>query len=217
MQQLIGVYGASGFGKQVMSLVQIQFSDLDQQNIVFIDDSSDLVTLMGHRILNYNEFLEHSFEHKRVTIAIADSKVRELLSNKLARDDIEVLAIQSESSILSDYTKLAEGSTLCNYVCITEDSKIGKFFHANIYSYVGHDCVIGEYVTFGPRVSCNGNVHIHDHVYIGTGAIIKQGTPEKPLIIGEGAFIGMGAVVTKDVPPGTLAVGKPARAFALNK
>ena len=217
MQQLIGVYGASGFGKQVMSLVKIQYTHLDQRNIVFIDDSSDLVTLMGHQILDYNEFLAHSSDHKEVTIAIANSKVRELLANKLAKDNIKTFAIHSNNSILSDYSELAEGSILCNFVYITEDSKIGKFFHANIYSYVGHDCVIGDYVTFGPRVSCNGNIHIHDHVYIGTGAIIKQGTPDKPLIIGEGAFIGMGAVVNKDVSPGKVAVGNPARAFVLNK
>jgi acetyltransferase-like isoleucine patch superfamily enzyme len=41
------------------------------------------------------------------------------------------------------------------------------------------------------------NIHIEDHAYIGTGAIIKQGTPDKPLVIGKGAVIGMGAVVTK--------------------
>ena len=91
---------------------------------------------------------------------------------------------------------------------------IGTHFHANIYSYVAHDCVIGDYVTFAPRVSCNGNVHIEDDVYIGTGAVIEQGTPDKPLVIGKGATIGMGAVVTKDVPPGAVVVGNPARVRA---
>ncbi len=36
-----------------------------------------------------------------------------------------------------------------------------------------------------------------DHAYIGTGAVIKQGTPDQPLVIGKGAVVGMGAVVTK--------------------
>ncbi len=41
---------------------------------------------------------------------------------------------------------------------------------------------------------------LNDHAYIGTGAVIKQGTPDKPLMIGKGAVVGMGAVVTKSVP-----------------
>ena len=106
---------------------------------------------------------------------------------------------------------MSEGSVLSAFVDITSNVKIGRCFHANTYSYVGHDCVIGDYVTFAPRVSCNGNVHIHDHAYIGTGAIIKQGTPDKPLVIGQGAVVGMGAVVTKDVPPGATVVGNPAK------
>ena len=68
-----------------------------------------------------------------------------------------------------------------------------------------------EVPTFAPAVKCNGNVHIGDHAYIGTGAILKQGTPDKPLRIGAGAVVGMGAVVTKDVPDGVTVIGNPAR------
>jgi acetyltransferase-like isoleucine patch superfamily enzyme len=58
---------------------------------------------------------------------------------------------------------------------------------------------------------CNGNVRIENHVYIGAGAILRQGTESKPLVIGEGAVVGMGSVVTKDVPANTTVVGNPAR------
>ncbi|MNE26870.1 2,3,4,5-tetrahydropyridine-2,6-dicarboxylate N-acetyltransferase [compost metagenome] len=66
-------------------------------------------------------------------------------------------------------------------------------------------------MTFAPAVKCNGNIHIEDHAYIGAGAVIKQGTPDKPLVIGKGAIVGMGAVVTKSVPAGVTVVGNPAR------
>lgn len=42
MKQLIGVYGASGFGKEVIPLVRLQYPDLDKQCFVFIDDGGDL-------------------------------------------------------------------------------------------------------------------------------------------------------------------------------
>jgi acetyltransferase-like isoleucine patch superfamily enzyme len=110
-----------------------------------------------------------------------------------------------------DQVDVGEGGILCHFVQLTSNIRIGKQFHANISSYIAHDCVIGDYVTLAPGVRCNGNVHIEDHAYIGTGAILKQGTPDKPLVIGAGAVVGMGAVVTKSVPPGVTVIGNPAK------
>lgn len=214
MQELVGVYGASGFGKEIMPLARLQYPNLDKQCFVFIDDSSDLTELNAYKVLSYDAFLQNSAVKKQVVIAIANSKVRELLADKLTKDNILHTSVQADNAIVLDDVELEEGGLLCNFVHLTSNIKIGKFFHANIYSYVAHDCVIGDYVTFAPRVSCNGHIHIHDHAYIGAGAVIKQGTPEKPLIIGAGAIIGMGAVVTKDVLAGTVVVGNPAKPFS---
>lgn len=211
MKILIGVYGVSGFGREIMPLARLQYPSLDKQCFVFIDDSSHLTELNDYRVLSYEDFLAIPAVNKNVTIAIANSQTREVLSNKLIKDNITNITIQAHDTVRLEEVELGEGSIICSYVCLTSNIKIGKFFHANIYSYVAHDCVIGDYVTFAPRVNCNGNIHIHDHAYIGTGAIIKQGTPDKPLVIGEGAIVGMGAVVTKDVPAGAVVVGNPAR------
>jgi acyl-[acyl carrier protein]--UDP-N-acetylglucosamine O-acyltransferase len=93
---------------------------------------------------------------------------------------------------------------------VTSNAKIGRFFHCNIYSYIAHDCEIGDFVTFAPRVNCNGAVIVEDYAYIGTGAIIRQGTSSRPIVIGKGAVVGMGAVVNKSVPPYTTVIGNPA-------
>lgn len=71
--------------------------------------------------------------------------------------------------------------------------------------------MIGDYVTLAPGVSVNGNVHIEDDVYVGSGAQIKNGRPGRPLRIVAGAFIGIGAVVMMDVPAGLRVAGNPAR------
>ena len=72
-------------------------------------------------------------------------------------------------------------------------------------------------MTFAPRVHCNGHVVVEDYAYIGTGAIIKQGTADEPLVIGEGSVVGMGAVVNRSVPPFTVVAGNPAKRIAMAK
>ncbi|MDP1372030.1 acetyltransferase [Acinetobacter lwoffii] len=207
----IGIYGASGFGKEVMPLVRQQFPTLAKDSFVFIDDGQAGNSLNDYAVLSYQDFLTKPNTHKAVTIAIANSQVREKLVQRLTEDQIQHLDVQASNTVILDEVHIGEGSLLSPFTCLTSNIKIGKFFHANIYSYVAHDCIIGDYVTFAPGVKCNGNIHIEDHAYIGTGAVIKQGTPDKPLVIGKGAVVGMGAVVTKSVPPGVTVIGNPAR------
>jgi len=207
MQTLIGIYGASGFGSEIIPLIRVQYPNAD---LCFIDDA-DINEFLGYTVLSYEEFLGSSNLEKSVVLAIANSKIREILTSKIKSDKLNCISVKATSSVELDRVNIGEGSILCHFTHLTSNIVIGKQFHANIYSYVAHDCVIGDYVTFAPGVKCNGNVHIEDHAYIGTGAILKQGSPEKPLVIGRGAIIGMGAVVTKSVLPNTVVVGNPAK------
>ena len=210
---IYAIYGASGCGRSLMpvALEQLQREKISAE-IYFIDDSlQQSKQINGHIALNYQSFKTLNAQDKFVLIAIANSKVREQLANTLQADGINLWSVQANSTLLMDEIDIAEGAALSPFVTITSNIKIGQCFHANLYSYVEHDCIIGDFVTFAPGVKCNGNVHIEDHAYIGAGAIIKQGTPDQPLVIGKGAVVGMGAVVTKSVPAGAVVVGNPAR------
>ena len=196
-------------GREVMPLVRAQYgrSNVD---LLFVDDGA----LKQNGVLSFEDFLASDYAEKQVTIAIANSNIRERLANRCAGAGIDVIDIRAANAVIMDDVVIGPGSVLCNFTHITSNIRIGRHFHANFYSYVAHDCVIGDYVTFGPGAKCNGNVHIADHAYIGSGAVLKQGTPEAPRRIGRGAVIGMGAVVTRDVPDGVTVVGNPARVIA---
>lgn len=209
--KIYGVYGASGFGKEVYPLVRKQAGD--DANIFFIDDGCAQKELNGISVLNFEDFNALKAESKYITIAIANSAVREKLTQKCVENNMQIYDVAADNMVKLDCVEVGEGSILCPFVTLTSNIKIGKSFHANIYSYVAHDCVIGDYVTFAPAVRCNGNITIEDHVYIGTGAIIHQGKPNKPMRIGKGAVIAAGAVVTKSVPEGMTVFGNPAIEF----
>ena len=207
------IYGASGCGRSLMPVARQQLQRIGvSAEIYFIDDSlEEEKVINGHKALNYQTFKDLDVPQKQVLIAIANSQIREKLANQLTKDGLQLWTVHADNVVMMDNIEMAEGAALSPFVSITSNIKIGKCFHANLYSYVEHDCVIGDYVTFAPGVKCNGNIHIEDHAYIGTGAVIKQGTPDKPLVIGKGAIVGMGAVVTKSVPAGVTVVGNPAR------
>ncbi|MEQ1417779.1 NeuD/PglB/VioB family sugar acetyltransferase [Acinetobacter indicus] len=213
MTDLYAVYGASGCGRSLMPVARAQLKRAGiEAEIVFIDDGLNAEAIINsHRAMNYEAFKKITAAKKYVLIAIANSQVREKIALRLEQDSIALWTVQADNVVLMDNIELAAGAALSPFVSITSNIKIGKCFHANLYSYVEHDCVIGDYVTFAPGVKCNGNIHIEDHAYIGSGAVIKQGTPDQPLVIGKGAVVGMGAVVTKSVPPGVTVIGNPAR------
>jgi sugar O-acyltransferase (sialic acid O-acetyltransferase NeuD family) len=208
------IFGASGFGREVLPIARWQLqSDLGQgvADLVFLDDRPTSDDVNGHRAITYAQWLAEQASSRHVCIAIANSQIRQRLALQCAADGVQSFEVCAANVVKMDDVQLGEGAILSPFVTLTSNIRIGQHFHANLYSYVAHDCVIGDCVTFAPGVKCNGNVVIEDHAYIGTGAVIKQGAPGAPLVIGRGAVVGMGAVVTKSVSPGVTVVGNPAK------
>ncbi len=211
--QLYGIVGTGGFGREVMpvaeQMLETSCNGRDYE-LVFVVETGDRDTVNGHRVLGADEFLASGHE-SRFNVAIADHRARQRIAEQFLAAGAIPFTIRAANSVCMTGNEIDQGAILCPFTTITSNAKIGKFFHANIYSYVAHDCQIGDYVTFAPNVHCNGRVIIEDHAYIGTGAVIKEGSPTSPIVIGRGAIVGMGAIVTKSVSPFTTVVGNPAR------
>lgn len=209
-ERVLGVYGASGCGRGVMPLVRAA-SAADPARLTFVDDGAHPSMVNGESCMDYASFRALPGASKSIVLAISDSRIRERLAVRCAADGLGFFEVRASNVVVMDEVTIGEGAILSPFVTITSNVRIGRHFHANLYSYVEHDCVIGDFVTFAPGVHCNGNIVIEDHAYVGAGAMIKQGKPGRPLTIGHGAIVGMGAVVTRDVPPGATVVGNPAR------
>jgi len=215
VKNVYGIFGAGGYGREVMPLAreQLQKSNVGLDSLFFVVDDEMLGAdnINGTAVLSLSEFMKIDAEKKWMAISVADSHARALLRGRSELVGLHDWTIRASNCVIMDDVTIGDGSILSPFVTITSNVLIGKCFHANLYSYVAHDCVIGDYVTFAPGVKCNGRVNIEDHVYVGAGAVIRPGKGGAPLTIGESAIIGMGAVVTKDVPAGSTVFGNPAK------
>ncbi|WP_334195415.1 acetyltransferase [Pararhodobacter sp.] len=203
MIELIGVYGASGCGRGIMPLVRAEHPDA---RLVFIDDGQAPGRVNGHAITDWDGFLALQAARRAVCLAIASGSVRETLAGKCDAAGVPLIGARAASVVEMDDVQIGEGACLSPFVTLTSNIRIGRAFHANLYSYIEHDCTVGDFVTLAPGAKVNGTVTLGDHSYIGSNAVIRQG-----LSIGRAAVVGMGAVVTHDVPPGVTVVGNPAR------
>lgn len=206
MRRLIGIFGAAGFGREVLPLLR---GRCGADELVFVEPSGG-PACNGIPVMAEADFLGASRDRAFV-IAIADGTLRRKLHGLALSSGAIPLDVCSQSAELLDAVQIGQGHILCGHSTISSNTRIGIGFHLNVSSYLAHDCVVGDFVTFGPNVVCAGNVHIEDLAYLGAGALIRQGTPDNPVIIGAGAIVGMGAVVTRSVPRGTTVVGAPAR------
>ena len=203
--RLTAIYGANGCGRSIMPVAR-EMPALSVDRLVFVDDAVTVNTQINVMpVMTFNDFLADPSPDKQIVIAIASPQIRSKVAALVARCGIPLASVWASNSLVMDDVEIGEGALVSPFVTFTSNIKIGRCFHANLYSYVEHDCNIGHFVTFAPGAKCNGNVTIGDFVYIGAGAVIRQG-----LTIGAGATVGMGAIVTKDVPSGVTVVGNPA-------
>ena len=142
----------------------------------------------------------------QIVIAIGNGRVREAVANACRAAGLTTVSLFADTALIGPDVRIGEGALFSDFSMATARCTIGRQFQCNMYSFVAHDCRIGDYVTFAPRVSCNGNVNIGDQAYIGAGATILPG-----VTIGAHATVGMGAVVVRDVAEGRIVKGNPAK------
>ena len=111
------------------------------------------------------------------------------------------------SALIGPDVLWASGFVACANVSVTTNVRFGRHVHLNRHVTVGHDCVVGDFVSLHPGAVLSGNVTVGARTMVGAGAVVLPG-----VAIGCGVQVGAGAVVTRDVLDGATVVGSPARA-----
>lgn len=204
------IIGAGGFGREVAWLVErINAVEPTWSLKGFIDDNPEVIGTIvgGYPVVGGVDAFGTFDAEVWAVCAIGSAKVRRTVIEKVsAFHNVKYASLIDPSVLMSERVEVGEGGIICAGNIITVDIKLGKHCIVNLDCTIGHDAVIGNYVTVYPSVNISGITTIGDCAELGTGMQIIQGKA-----IGDEAIIGAGAVVVKDIPARCVAVGSPAK------
>lgn len=209
----IAIYGAGGFGREVAWLVQSCNENTEMYRVVcFIDDNEAThgTVLNGIPVMSL-ETAHQRFPHASVVGGVGTPRTRQRLMEKAAAVGFGCETIIHPRVERSQWIEIGLGTVICAGNILTTNITLGQHVQINLDCTIGHDVIMGDYTTLAPGVHVSGRVHFGQRVYVGTGAVIIDGTEENPIAIGDDVIIGAGACVTKSVPNGLTVVGVPAK------
>jgi UDP-N-acetylglucosamine acyltransferase len=115
------------------------------------------------------------------------------------------------------FVRIGENCDIREYVSINSSCgektsvKVGKNCLLMPYSFVAHNCLLGDNVILTNGATLAGHVKIGDFAILGGLCAIAQ-----HLRVGDHAIVGGGSMVGMDVPPFTMCSGYPCKAYSLN-
>ncbi|MBU2807349.1 acyl-ACP--UDP-N-acetylglucosamine O-acyltransferase [Acidithiobacillus ferrooxidans F221] len=113
---------------------------------------------------------------------------------------------------------IGNNNLICEFVTMSRGTikgggitRIGDNNMFMAYSHVGHDCMIGNNVTFVNSANIAGHVQVQDYAFVGGLVAVHQ-----HVRIGSFSIIGLNTSVAMDVPPYTMAAGNRASLHGIN-
>jgi sugar O-acyltransferase (sialic acid O-acetyltransferase NeuD family) len=187
----LALYGYGGHAREVAT-------QIDQPITFFVDDK-----YLTEETKPISEFDPTKY---LIMVAVADSKDRFDIVQRLPKETQFFTFIHPTALILSDNVQVGEGSFIGANSILTTNIKLGKHAILNRGNQIGHDSEIGDYFSAMPGAIVSGNVKIYDCVYMGTNSSIKE-----KLSIHSLSTIGMNSCVVKHIEESGVYVGVPAK------
>ncbi|QSP94484.1 NeuD/PglB/VioB family sugar acetyltransferase [Marinobacter salinisoli] len=205
----LGVFGTSGFAREIADIAD----ELGYEPFLIAKDETEAA--IGSSM--WPIVLESDLEQAEGTVyalGIGENNIRAKVVNRYSGKLSFVNLIHPSASFGKhqlEQIQAQEGVIICAGVRFTNNIDVGSYSIFNLNATIGHDVIIEDFVNIAPGAHISGNVLIERECWVGTGAVINQGSNEKKLMIGAGTTIGSGAVVIKDCEEQAVYVGAPAR------
>jgi len=209
----IVLLGAGGFAREVAWLIERNNEVNQEWNILGFVDERHSRELLAYPVVGNDDWLLNYPDEIYAAICVGNAELRKKIASKYKGHlNIHFPALVSVDARVGKSNVLEEGTIICAGTIITTNAHIGSFSIVNLNCTIGHEAMLGRYVTLYPSVNVSGDVHIGEATEIGTGSTIIQG-----INIGGHTIVGASAAVVKDLPSNCTAVGIPAKVIKVRE
>ena len=130
-----------------------------------------------------------------VTVGQIKSPIaRKNLFVKFSKKKYKFITIKSKNSIVSNYSKIDDGTIIMNFSYVGPDVSVGKNCIINNYASIEHESIIGDHCHISTGVRINGNCSVGSGTFIGSGTIL-----DNDIKIGNNCVIGSGLTIKKNI------------------
>jgi sugar O-acyltransferase (sialic acid O-acetyltransferase NeuD family) len=189
---LKALIGAGGHAREVKAQMGIDLPMFVEDE--FVNDSNYPIS-------------ELNYEKYEIMIAISDPIIRKRISDKLP-SNVKFFSFIHPTALILDHStiEIGEGSFIGAYSILTTNIKIGNHCLLNRSNQIGHDCIIGDFLSLMPGSIISGNCTIGKNFYLGTNSSIKE-----KIEIVDNVIVGMNSCVIKNINNKGTYVGIPSK------
>jgi sugar O-acyltransferase (sialic acid O-acetyltransferase NeuD family) len=213
MTRKLFIYGAGGFGKEVLDWARRQNAAKPcWSGFCFVDDVTALHEVHGVPVRRFADpEISQQLGDAEFVIGVGEPAGREALARKLGGAGARLGRVIDPSATVSVTARVGEGCVIGVGALVSSDGVMGRNACLISMGIVGHDAQVGDHTVISSKVNLGGASVVGAASYVGTGALIKERAQ-----IGSNAIIGMGSVVYSDIPDDMIALGNPARVARRN-
>lgn len=198
----IAIYGAGGFAREVLVLLEDMGLGSRVSAFYESDDLWSERSIAGVQVQPIHRFDPAGAD---MILAVGSPQGRQRMRESLPGQTHYPTLVHPRAKVHRS-TTLGEGSIVCEGCIVTCDIQIGRHVNLDRMTTIGHDSILGDFVTAAPAVVVSGNCTVGALTYLGTNSCLRE-----KISVPEGSVIGMGAVVVASPATRGVYVGNPAR------
>ncbi|MBK03904.1 MAG: hypothetical protein CL932_10845 [Deltaproteobacteria bacterium] len=213
MKKTLYIFGAGGFGKEVLDIVRAGYQDT-YKHVAFLDDGVENgTTIVNTKVEGGMDTARAlSPETCEFVIALGSPALRKRLTHMIADMGHSFATLIDPTAIIQPSATIGEGTIVLPRVVVSSAAHIGQHCLLNIGAIVGHDVKMDDFVVVSPAAVLLGNTYFAEGVEVGSSATLYPG-----IKVGAWAKIAMCSAVYKDVPEEATVAGTPARIMRIKK